>query len=87
MATKKSSSKKTSKQDEAFEQPEEHRVFSHLMYLLFLVATALAAYYTFNMFIQPETQAVTYMPVKALVLLGWAFIFKTFGHRIHYPHH
>jgi hypothetical protein len=78
MAKKKSTSSSKKPQ-----QPEEHRIFSHLMYLLFLLAAALAAYYTFGMFIEPETQGVTFMPVKALVLLGWAFIFKTLGHRIH----
>lgn len=80
MAKKKSKSTSVKNQ-----QPEEHRIFSHLMYLLFLLAAALAAYFTFGMLTAPETQGVTYMPVKALVLLGWAFIFKTLAHRIHGP--
>ena len=64
---------------------DEHRVFSHIMYLLFLVAAALAFVFTIALLVEnPETN---YNGIKALVLIGWAFLFKTFGHRIHYPHH
>ena len=62
---------------------EEHKVFSHLMYIMFLVTSAFAAYYTFMMFMQDNPG---FAPVKALVMLAWAFIFKTLGHRIHAPH-
>ena len=84
---KKSSSKKDS--DAGTEFSEEHRVFSHLMYLLFLISAAIAAFYTFSMFVYPPetTQAAQFYPVKTLVFLGWAFVFKTLGHRIHPPHY
>lgn len=83
---------KKSKKSSNEQQPEfgeEHRVFSHLMYLLFLASAAIAAYYTFSMFVYPPetTQAAQFYPVKTLVFLGWAFVFKTLGHRIHPPHH
>lgn len=64
---------------------DEHRVLSHLMYILFLIAVAISLYYTFNMFAFSNSPAD--LPMKALVLLGWAFLFKTFGHRIHHPYH
>ncbi|MFT4250228.1 MAG: hypothetical protein ACMXYD_02610 [Candidatus Woesearchaeota archaeon] len=89
-AKKKTTTKKPAQKDlleDVLEQPEEHRVFSHIMYILFLFAAALAAYYTFTMLFEPELQGVAYMPVKALVLLGWAFVFKTLAHRIHPPHY
>ncbi len=62
-------------------------MFSHIMYILFLLAAAIAAYYTFGMWMEPSLAAVQYLPVKALVLLGWAYFFKTFAHRIHHPLH
>lgn len=78
--------KKSTKKSSS-EQPEEHRVFSHLMYLLFLISAAMAAYYTFGMLIQPPEASVAteFYGVKALVFLGWSFVFKTLGHRIHLP--
>ena len=63
---------------------EEHKVFSHLMYILFLITGGLAAWYTYWMFALEDPG---FFPVKALVMLGWAFIFKTLGHRIHPPHY
>ena len=68
---------------------EEHRIFSHLMYVLFLISSAIAAYYTFGMINQPPElwPTTTYYPVKALVFLGWSFLFKTLGHRVHPPHY
>lgn len=68
---------------------DEHRVFSHIMYIIFLASAAIAAYYTAMMWIDPAptTDSWRYFPVKALVLLGWAYFFKTFAHRIHHPHH
>lgn len=67
------------------EPTEEHRVFSHVMYILFLVAAAGAAFFTFAMW--QSGLGEEYYPFMALVLLGWAYFFKTFAHRIHHPHH
>ena len=51
----------------------------------FLRESALAFVFTIALIVEyPETN---YNGIKALVLIGWAFLFKTFGHRIHYPHH
>jgi hypothetical protein len=78
------------------EPTEEHRVFSHVMYILFLIAAALAAYYTFSMWMSTQIfrpgdafdlSSDRYLPVKALVMIGWAFLFKTFAHRVHIPRH
>ena len=86
-------SSKTAKQEEPqplrahapYELEDEHRVLSHLMYILFLFAAGFAALFTAFLFTQ--LGEMEYAGIKALVLLGWAFLFKTFGHRMHYPHH
>ncbi len=72
-----------------YDTSEEHRVLSHLMYFAFLISGAMAAYYTFNTLISmdPANELTLYFPVKGLLWLGWAFLFKTFGHRIHCPHY
>lgn len=87
MAKKSSSKKSSSADDSGF--GEEHRVFSHIMYLLFLVSAGIGAYYTFGMLVEPPeiNELTSYYGVKALVFIGWAFIFKTLGHRIHPPHY
>ena len=88
----KKSSKKTtesSSSNQTTEFGEEHRIFSHLMYVLFLISAAIAAYYTFGMLVYPpeETKLTQWYGIKALVFLGWAFVFKTLGHRVHPPHY
>ncbi len=90
VTAKKTVAKKPVKVEQYVQNPEfsdEHRVFSHVMYLLFLVAAAIAAYFTFGMFTSEYTSGGEFFPVKALVLLGWAFLFKVFAHRIHPPHY
>lgn len=87
--SKKSTTSTSTKEATTSEFGEEHRVFSHLMYLLFLISAAIAAYYTFGLLVEPPevNELTSYNGVKALVFLGWAFIFKTLGHRIHPPHY
>lgn len=65
------------------QQPDEHKVFSHLNYIGFLLVSAFAAYFTTQLLFSPDLQTPEQFGIKALVLLGWAFIFKTFAHRIH----
>lgn len=67
------------------ELEDEHRVLSHLMYILFLFSAGFAAIFTIFLFTQ--NSSAEWNGLKALVLIGWAFLFKMFGHRIHVPHH
>lgn len=90
MAKKSSKTKKSSSSnEEAITFGEEHRIFSHLMYLLFLISAAIAAYYTFGMLIEPPevNELTSFYGVKALVFLAWAWVFKTLAHRVHPPHY
>lgn len=94
MPKKASKSKKSKKSENeggecvhcgGYDTTEEHRVFSHLMYILFLIAAAIAAYYTYNTFQYNVSE--DFLPVKGLLFLGWAYLFKVFAHRVHFPHH
>ena len=95
-AKKKSSRKKTASKRSAAKKtapktaPEtvlqdEHTVLAHLMWILFLFSAGLAAVFTVQFLLQQAT-APEYYGVAALVLLGWAFVFKVFAHRVHPPH-
>ena len=66
---------------EPVEFAEEHRVLSHLMYIAGLVAGAFAFLLTLQLLF--DTGSTECLGVKALLLLGWAYFFKTFAHRIH----
>ncbi len=56
---------------------KETETFSHIMYLLFIVAVAFAAYYTFSLF---NLGVTTEEGIKAIIWLLWAFLFKRFAH-------
>jgi hypothetical protein len=61
---------------------QQHRTFSHVMYVLFLVAVTIATYFTFQSFRVVAMQPNFY-PVFAILLLLWSFLFWEFGHRMH----
>ncbi len=63
---------------------DEHLVLSHLMYILFLFSSGLAAVYTVQFLIEKATLP-EYYGVAAIVFLGWAFLFKLFAHKVHAP--
>lgn len=66
-------------------EEQKHHTFSHIMYVLFLIAVTFALFYTFlafqvlGNFSNPEAM---YAMMGVLTLL-WAFMFWEFGHRIH----
>lgn len=61
----------------------EHRTFSHVMYILFLITVTIAAFFTFASFKRLATIEEMY-GILALVFLMWSFLFWEFGHRIHH---
>lgn len=61
---------------------DEHLVLSHMMWILFLFSSGLAAVFTVQ-FLMEKASSSEYYGVAALVLLGWAFVFKMFAHRMH----
>jgi len=64
---------------------DHHKAFSHIMYALFLVSIAFAAFYTFNALgkLADFANNEYFYPIVAIMMLLWAFLFWEFGHRIH----
>lgn len=63
---------------------DHHAAFSHIMYGLFLVAIAFAAFYTFNTISMLSSSGdQNFYPVTAILMVLWAFLFWEFGHRVH----
>ena len=98
MAKRKSSMKAAAPKSEvkemtpapAFEAPkssggmaQEHRTFSHVMYVLFLIAVTIAAFFTFASF-KFLADRTEFYGMLAIVFLLWSFLFWEFGHRIHH---
>ncbi len=67
------------------ELQDHHKAFSHIMYALFLVSIAFAAYYTLNALgnLSAFKNSDAFFPVIAILMLLWSFLFWEFGHRIH----
>ena len=61
----------------------EHKTFSHIMYVLFLIAVTVAAFFTFQSF-RLLTDNPYFYGILGVLFLLWAFLFWEFGHRIHH---
>lgn len=66
----------------AKDMKEEHRTFSHVMYVLFLIAVAIAGYFTFEAF-RGIALDPNFYGVLGILMLAWAYIFWRFAHEIH----
>ncbi len=64
---------------------DEHRTFSHVMHVLFLVSITITAYFTFQGF-RVLSESEEYYGVLALLMLGWSWLFFEFGHRMHHKY-
>ncbi len=67
------------------EMQDHHKAFSHIMYALFLISIAFAAFYTFSALgkLGDFRNTEYFYPIVAIMMLVWAFLFWEFGHRIH----
>lgn len=61
----------------------EHRTFSHVMYVLFLISVTIALYFTFASF-SLLTSNPSFYGILSIVFILWSFMFWEFGHRIHH---